>query len=144
MRHSLKGAVSLIAASVVSAVVLPISMAGATTQAPSIGLSKPGPAVTLPNSNIQKSGTTNVYSPTALSTGWSAPSSGSEPPCTSTIFEATVTNTTKKTQKVTFNKKVIGKIPKGDDIGLCFYGSGTSTFVLGLKKSTSTLTITVS
>jgi hypothetical protein len=144
MRHSFKGAFRLLAVSVVSAVVLPISTAGAATPAPSIGLSTARPAVTLPNSNIQKSGTTNIYNPTALSTTWSAPASSSEPPCTSAIFEATVTNTTKKTQKVTFNKKVIGKIPKGDDIGLCFYGSGTSTFVVGLKKSTSTLTITVS
>lgn len=142
MPHSFKGAFTLIAASVVSVVVLPVSMAGAAS-VPSIGLSTARPAVALPNSDIEKSGSTSVYDPTALSVGWSAPASSKEPACTSTIFEATITNTTKKTQKVTYEKKVIGKIPKGDEIGLCFYGSGTSTLVVGLKKSASTLTITV-
>jgi hypothetical protein len=82
-----------------------------------------------------------VFNPTALSASWSSPTVVA---CTSTSARATLTNTTTKKQKVVLNGAVVARIPSGDLADLCFYGSGPATFVYHLKKSTSTLTVSVS
>jgi hypothetical protein len=139
MRHPFRFSLAL-AAVVAGSLILPVGIAGATGPRSAVGVTVM-PLTSVPNSNIQKSGKKAVFNPTALSASWS---SATAIPCTSTAVAATITNTTSRKQKVVLNGAIVARIPRGSLAGLCFYGSGPATFVYGLKKSTSTLTVSVS
>jgi hypothetical protein len=143
MRHSGKVAMGLAATSVIAALALPMGQAGATSSPTATGIASVA-RVTMPNSNIDKSGTkAAVFDPTSLSAGWS--SAATPPPaCTAGIVAFTITNTTTTTQTVTVGKKVIGHITAGESLGVCTYGSGKARFKFKLKKSSSRLTVRVS
>jgi hypothetical protein len=139
MRHSFKVALGVVATSVVAVVALPVGLAGASAQGVTVRVSTAVPAATAPNSNIKVKGGKSVYKPTALSTTYTA-ASGST--CTASEVVLTISNKTTKTEKITF-QGVTYALPKGYLIGFCLYGSGPASGTFGLKKSTSTLTVTV-
>jgi anti-sigma factor RsiW len=140
MRHSFKIALGLVATSTMAALALPAGLAGAAAPASisAVGVVR---AATVSNSDIVLSGKKAAYSPTSLSANWT---SASPVTCTAANVAFSITNTTTKTQKVVQGKKVFAKVPKGEVLGVCLYGSGSQSVTLKLKKSKSTLTVSIS
>jgi hypothetical protein len=131
----------------VSALALSALPAGAATPATvkataPVGFSSAAPAV-VPNSNLKagKTAGTVVYSPTKVSTTWSA---ASEETCTSALVVLDITNKTTAAQTVTYKNQPEFKIPKKKILGICIFGSGTATLKLGVEGQTSKLTINLS
>jgi hypothetical protein len=130
-----------VAASTVAAMVLPAGLAGAAAPASisAVGVVR---AATVANTDIVISGKKAAYSPTALSANWT---SATPVPCTAANVAFTITNTTTKTQKVVKGKKIFAKVPKGEELGVCLFGGpGASSVTLKLKRSTSTLSVSIS
>jgi hypothetical protein len=85
-----------------------------------------------PNSKIIGSGKKVNYSPKSLKVTWSGPK---EKKCTAAKEAFTITNSTKVTQTVTSGGKALGAIAAGKSDGVCAWGKGTATGVLGLKAN---------
>jgi hypothetical protein len=133
-------AVSVMAITALAALVAPASAA----QAPSIraGYTAVGAVAAKPNSNITGKGKAVKYAPTSLNVKWS----GSKPvTCTTKKISFSITNTTKTTETVTMSGKTFASIPAGKAIGVCAFGTGTATGVLGLKANKKAkLTVNIS
>jgi hypothetical protein len=139
MRHSFKITIGLVAMSMM-ALTLPADLAGAAAPASisAVGVVR---AATVSNANIVMVGKKPAYSPTSLSANWT---SASPVTCTPANVAFTITNTTAKTQKVVEGKKVFAKMPAGEDLGVCLFGSGSKSVTLKLKRSKTTLTVSIS
>lgn len=109
---------------------------------PNLGVA-PVPSVpsTLPNSDITGTGHSRVFDPSSLTATWS---SATESECTTTLERATLTNMSSSTAIITYKRVDEVKIKPGGEAGLCFYGTGTATFTLGLRGSKAKLAIHVS
>lgn len=124
---------------------LPTSVASAVSvRAVAVGTASVD-APTLPNVNIKPAPSGGAkYKPNSVSVTWSGPSSSNEV-CNSSDYSFTFTNKTTRLQKVSYDSSVIGKIPAGQTVGACTFGSGSTTLELGLRGSPSAvLTVTVS
>jgi hypothetical protein len=94
-----------------------------------------------PNTNIVKNGGSTTYDPSEVSTSFY----GSTPKkCTQKRLGVTFTNETNKTREVTYKGAVFESLPPGSVGGACFVGSKDRTYVFGLAKSESELTVSVS
>jgi len=119
----------------------------ALAAAASLGLQLPASAAVqgatlLPTAKIvaNAKGVTK-YKPTSLAATWSAATTVS---CSRKRIRAWVKNKTTATQTMTYNGSTFAQVSAGGKVGICFYGSGTFSFVFGLTGSTSTLTVNVS
>ncbi len=121
--------------------------AGADSASVSVAVATPSAAalpVALPNSNIQGKAPNVKFKPSKLSATWSA----SKPPkgnvCTVAKEKVTIINKTAVSQTVTAPAPNPSfTLPAHTGTGLCFWGTGTRVFKLGLKGSKSHLSITV-
>jgi hypothetical protein len=114
-----------------------VTSAGARTATPRlVAVTLSGPTV-LPNSNIVKLATAvnAAYAPKRLAI---PPAST----CDRTQGGATVTNTTKATQTITYHGKPFATLAPHAVELFCAYG-GSAQYVLGLSKGRSTLTLNV-
>lgn len=95
-----------------------------------------------PNSNITGSGKTVNYSPKSLNAKWSGKKEGT---CTAAKESFTITNKAKTTETVTLGGKAFAKIAAGKAVGVCAWGTGTTTgkFSLAANKK-AVLTVHIS
>jgi hypothetical protein len=114
-----------------------ISAAGARDATPSITAVALSRAASLPNSNIEQRATNRrvIYRPRKLTIALATT-------CDETQGGATVTNTTKKLQTITYRGKPFVTLRPHFVELFCAYG-GPAQYVLGLTGSSSTLTLTV-
>jgi hypothetical protein len=134
------GLIASIVALLVMVVVAPASSAGAATPSGVAGILSPITKPALPNSELVTNRTTTVYEPKTVHAIWSGPT---EKECTSSRERITISNHTKKTQIVTFEGRLLVKLPPKYQFGACFWGTGRGGFVFGIKKSKAQLTVTV-
>lgn len=118
-----------IAAAVVVTPLLGLSAVSAAAASPKIAVAHAIPFVTGPNTNLAGSGTTVVYSPKKL-LGLTAVS---EANCSNSDYSFSVSNTTSKSQKVTYSGSLVVKIPSGEAVAICVFNDGT--YKLGLASS---------
>ncbi len=118
-----------IASAVVATPLLGLSAASASAASPQITAVRAAPLVIGPNTNLVGSGTTVTYSPHKL-LGLTAVSVAN---CSTSDYSFSVTNTTAKTQKVTYQGTLVAKIPAGEGSAICATGDGN--FKLGLSSS---------
>jgi hypothetical protein len=87
------------------------------------------PLIEGPNSNITGSGASVVYSPHKLKN--LTPVSSAD--CSVTDYTFSVTNTTSKSQTVTYMGETAFKLPAGEQEDICVFADGTIKF--GLKAN---------
>jgi hypothetical protein len=125
-----------------AAFMLPASASQATAAHMSAVSTVHAAAAKKPNSDITGSGKTVVYSPTTLKAKWSGKKEGT---CTTAKESFTISNTTKTSETVTLSGKTFAKVPADKVLGVCAWGTGTTTGVFGLKANKkATLTVDVS
>jgi hypothetical protein len=129
-----------------NAAVIGASRAGATAVAPAPVVAMSATHLNaatnpVPNTDIKKKSGETEYQPTAINTSFYGPT---EKKCTTKRLGVTFTNATKKTVNVTYKGSLFESIPSGAMGGACFHGTDPRTFVFGLEKSSSQLTVSAS
>ena len=118
-----------IASAVVATPLLGLSAASASAASPQITAVRAAPLVIGPNTNLVGSGTTVTYSPHKL-LGLTAVSDAN---CTTSDYSFSISNTTAKTQKVTYQGAIVVKIPSEEAFDICVFNDGNYKF--GLTSS---------
>jgi hypothetical protein len=116
----------------------------ALTAATVAGLALPGgggvAGAALPNVSIVRQGGMAVFSPSTITVAWSGPTSQT---CDATLESLTLVNATKVDHEIFgFPHVKLGILQAGVSSGLCFFGSGTATYIYSLHDG-ATLTVNV-
>jgi hypothetical protein len=133
-------------ASVVSSLMLLPALPAAAGAGPAaakgveVGALSPVQTTKLPNSNIAWNGKMHLFSPKTLRATWSG---STETKCTEAKQRITISNPLKNTQTVTYEGAFLVNLPSGYQFGACFWGSGVGSFMFGVGKSKSELTVSV-